>query len=223
MFRIFINLGLTMNTRLPRYLFKVLEKRVVEKSPLIQVVLGPRQIGKTTAVKQLVEKYQGFYETADFPVSLSFDEIDQWWSQAKLTEGKLLVLDEVQKILSWSEVVKRLWDKEEGLKVVLTGSSSLLMEKGLKETLAGRYEVIRAEHWNYGETQEIFEMTLAEYVEFGCYPGSNRFLKDTSRWGEYIRDSIIEPVIGPDLLQMHPVDNPALLRQIFGVAASLPA
>jgi len=106
----------------------------------------------------------------------------------------------------------------------VTGSSALLLEKGLKESLAGRFELIRAEHWNYQEVKKIFGLTLAEFIEFGCYPGSIPLLKDNlNRWGQYVRDSIVEPAIGRDLLQLYTIDQPALLRQIFGAAVSLPA
>jgi predicted AAA+ superfamily ATPase len=204
-----------------RKLVSILKARLAEDKPLIQVLLGPRQVGKTTAVKEVLGN--GFYETADYPVPLNFSHIQLWWEKAKGSKDKLLAIDEVQKIPGWSEIIKKLWDGDPSLKVILTGSSSLLVEKGLKETLAGRYEIIRAEHWNYDEARDVFSQTVKSFVEFGCYPGSMRFLHELTRWGEYVRDSIIEPVLGRDLLQLHPVDNPALLRQVFGVAASLPA
>ncbi|MCB0406790.1 MAG: DUF4143 domain-containing protein, partial [Bdellovibrionales bacterium] len=109
------------------------------------------------------------------------------------------------------------------IKVILTGSSALLMEKGLTETLAGRFELIQAEHWNFQEAKDIFSLSLQDYLEFGCYPGAVRFLQDINRWGSYIRDSIVEPALGRDLLQLHPVENPALLRQVFAIALDMPA
>jgi len=48
-------------------------------------------------------------------------------------------------------------------------------------------------------------------------------LPDVDRWGAYVRDSIAEPVIGRDLLLLHPVEQPALLRRLFGLALTLPA
>lgn len=204
-----------------RNLVNILKSRLAEDKPLIQVLLGPRQVGKTTAVKTIVGN--GFYETADYPIPLNFSHIELWWEKAKESADKLLAIDEIQKIPGWSEIIKKLWDNDPSLRVILTGSSSLLVEKGLKETLAGRYEIIRAEHWNHDEAQDVFSQSVRSFVEFGCYPGSMRFLNDVSRWGDYVRDSIIEPVLGRDLLQLHPVDNPALLRQVFGVATTLPA
>lgn len=205
-----------------RYLVDLLVSRIEEKSPLIQVMVGPRQVGKTTALKTALGK-NGVYRSADYPTPLSYEVLFEWWDEAKKDPSRLLAIDEVQKIPQWSEIIKKRWDENPDLKLIVTGSSSLLVEKGLKETLAGRFELIRAEHWNYNEAKQSFGLSLEEYVEYGCYPGTIRFLKDLPRWGDYVRDAIIEPALGRDLLQLHPVENPALLRQVFGAAVSLPA
>jgi len=205
-----------------RRLVDLLRSRIAEESPLIQVVLGPRQVGKTTALQTALAG-NGVYHTADYPTPLSHDVLLEWWHEAQQSEFKVLAVDEVQKIIDWSETVKYLWDQSKDIKLILTGSSSLLVEKGLKETLAGRFELIRVEHWNFREASEIFNLNLRKFIEFGCYPGSIRFLEDTMRWATFVRDSIVEPAIGRDLLQLYPIDNPALMRQIFGTAVSLPA
>lgn len=211
-----------------RNLISVIKRRLGEDKPLIQVLLGPRQVGKTTALRAALGP-DALYKNADSPVPLQPKILESWWQEA-LDKGKtILAIDEVQKIIAWTEVIKKLWDaKPFGLKVFLTGSSSLLMEKGLRETLAGRFELIRAEHWNYQEAERIFSQSLADFIAFGCYPGSMPLLdkdpldKKLDRWADYIKDSIVEPALGRDLLQLHPVDQPALLRQIFGVAVALP-
>ncbi len=210
-----------MNSK--RSVLSQLLSRISEKKPLIQILIGPRQVGKTTALKQLQKQFSDcVYESADGPVPLGYEFIEAAWARAAKTKSKILVIDEVQKILNWSECIKKFWDNQPGgLKVVLAGSSSLLIEKGLKETLAGRYEMIRVEHWNFAEARAIFGLSLNEYIEFGCYPGAVPFLKDRQRWADYVRDAIIEPVIGRDIVQLHPVDNPALLRQVFGLTVSL--
>lgn len=197
--------------------------RLKETKPLIQVVEGPRQVGKTTAVKAALAG-RGLFETADFPTPLPVSVIEKWWEKALSLTDHILVIDEIQKIPGWSEILKRLWDgSNRKLKVVVTGSSALLLEKGLKESLAGRFELIRANHWNWSEAKKVFGLTLEQYLEYGCYPGAVPFLENVERWGAYVRDSIVEPALGRDLLQLHPVDQPALLRQVFSTAVSLPA
>lgn len=206
-----------------RLLATRIRQRLSESSPLIQVIIGPRQVGKTTALKMALGG-RGIYETADYPTPLGFEVVEEWWLKAERSQDRILAIDEIQKISGWSEMVKLLWDRSEGkMRFLVTDSSALLLEKGLKETLAGRYELLHADHWNYREAKEIFGLSLAKYIEFGCYPGSNMFLHDVERWGAYVRDSIVEPAIGRDLLQLHPVDQPALLRQLFGLAVTLPA
>ena len=205
-----------------RALVETLSGRLAEKSPLIQVLIGPRQVGKTTALKEVL-KEKGLYKTADYPTPLSSEILIDWWKEAEATQSRILAVDEIQKIVNWSDTVKYLWDRSENVKLILTGSSSLQVEKGLTETLAGRFELLRAEHWNLAEAKEILNMDAEQFIEFGCYPGGVSFLKDISRWASFIRDSIVEPAIGRDLMQIHPIENPALLRQIFGVAVSQPA
>lgn len=196
--------------------------RLKEKTPLIQVIIGPRQVGKTTALKAALEG-KGIYLSADSPTPFPYTIIEENWKKALKDPSRILAIDEIQKIQGWSEILKKLWDgSTKKIKVVVTGSSALLVEKELKETMAGRFELIRAEHWSYKEAKKIFKLTLREYIEFGCYPGSIPFLDKIERWGEYVRDSIVEPALGRDLLQLHPVDQPALLRQVFGVAVTLP-
>ncbi len=205
-----------------RYLAALLSSRIAEPTPLIQVMVGPRQVGKTTALKAALDG-RGIYHTADYPVPMSFEVLAEWWKEAEKDPSRLLAVDEIQKIPGWSEMLKKLWDESSDMKVVVTGSSSLIVEKGLKESLAGRFEIIRADHWNRKEAMETFGLSQEQFIEYGCYPGAVPFLDDLPRWGNYVRDAIVEPALGRDLLQLHPVDNPALLRQVFGTAVSLPA
>ena len=138
-----------------------------------------------------------------------------------------MVVDEVQKIANWSEVVKAEWDKDAfnniALKVVLLGSSSLLIQQGLTESLAGRYELIYIPHWSFGEMRDAFGFTLEEYVWFGSYPGAATLVKDEWRWKEYVRQSLIEPSITKDILMMQRVDKPALLGRLFNIGCSYSA
>lgn len=203
----------------------LLLQRLSEPKPLMQVLIGPRQVGKTTALKAILPSW-AVYETADSPVPMRAEIINDLWDKAESERGNtpVLAIDEIQKIQGWSEVIKKRWDTQKApIKVILTGSSSLQIEKGLRESLVGRFELVRAEHWNYSEAHKLLNISKHQYIEWGCYPGAHPFLKDPQRWGEYIRDSIVEPVLGRDLLQLHAIENPALLRQIFGVATALPS
>ncbi len=205
-----------------RLLVQIIQARLAEKQPHLQVVVGPRQVGKTTALQAALGT-RGVYHSADYPTPLPAEVIAEWWTEAEHSPERILAIDEVQKITNWAPALKAAWDRGADIKVVVAGSSALLVEKGLTETLAGRFELIRAEHWNYQEAQSVFGQSVAEFIEFGCYPGAVPLLADISRWGAYVRDAIVEPALGRDLLQLHPVASPALLRQVFGAAVALPA
>jgi hypothetical protein len=201
-----------------------LASRLAEPRRFIQVVAGPRQVGKTTLVQQVVEGagLPVVFASADEPTLRGAGWIAQQWETARLElgpEGGILVLDEVQKASGWAESVKRLWDEDtrrrRPLRVVLLGSAPLLLQRGLGESLAGRFEVLHLPHWSLAEMQAAFGFSLDEYVFFGGYPGAAPLIRDHERWARYIRDSLIETTIARDVLLLTRVDKPALLRRLF--------
>ncbi|MFO1454620.1 MAG: ATP-binding protein [Steroidobacteraceae bacterium] len=206
----------------------VLAARLGEPRRFVQVVAGPRQVGKSTLVQQVTGGLDVpvRYVSADEPTLRAADWIGQQWEAARLEgtgkAGAVLVLDEIQKIPAWSETVKRLWDedtrKKRPLKVVLLGSAPLLIAQGLTESLAGRFETLRLPHWSFSEMREAFDFTLDDYLYFGGYPGAAPLARDPARWARYIADSLIETSISRDVLLLTRVDKPALLRRLFELA-----
>lgn len=206
---------------------ETVKERVEEKRKFIQVILGPRQVGKTTMITQLLSKLTvpNLYESADAISATNSAWLMQVWESARLrmkASGAaefLLVIDEIQKIDNWSEVVKQQWDKDTrekvNIKVILLGSSRLLIQKGLTESLAGRFETLYLGHWAYPEMQEAFGWSIEQYVYFGGYPGSATLINDEERWKNYIKDSLIETSISKDILMLTRVDKPALLKRLF--------
>lgn len=204
-----------------------LEKRLNGESPLIQVLVGPRQVGKTTGIRQLLARTSGNYHYANADDLLVTDRswlLEQWQKALLLGDGTLLVIDEVQKIPNWSEALKSLWDmNSRRLRVIVLGSSSLQIQTGLTESLAGRFELTRIYHWTFAELKAAFGYDLERYLKFGGYPGSVAFEEDTDRWYAYLKDSIVEAVIGKDILLNRKVANPALFRQAFEILCRYPA
>ncbi|CAI8859915.1 ATP-binding protein [Methylocaldum szegediense] len=203
---------------------QVLRQRLAEPRRFIQVVAGPRQVGKTTLVQQVIEEagILAHFASADEPTLKGAEWIAAQWEAARLMaggEGAVLVLDEVQKIPGWSETVKRLWDedtrKRVNLRVVLLGSAPLLIQRGLTESLAGRFEVIRLPHWSFAEMEAAFGWSVDEYIFYGAYPGAAPLIDEPERWRAYILDSLIETTISRDVLLLARVDKPALLRRLF--------
>lgn len=207
---------------------KVLAARLAEPRRFIQVVAGPRQVGKSTLVQQVVERLSlpSRLVSADEPMLRGPQWIAQQWEAARLLIGEgseaVLVLDEIQKVQGWSEAVKRLWDEDtrtrRALKVVVLGSAPLLIAQGLTESLAGRFETIALSHWSLAEMHAAFGCTLDEYVYYGGYPGAAPLIVDPPRWTRYLLDSLIETSISRDVLLLTRVDKPALLRRLFELA-----
>ncbi|MGV8121628.1 MAG: ATP-binding protein [Candidatus Xenobiia bacterium LiM19] len=204
---------------------KVLIARLNEPRRFIQVLAGPRQVGKTTALRQVLQAVNipSHSITADQPSLRDSIWLEEQWELARLRtggdKGAVLAVDEVQKIPHWPEVVKRLWDEDSAagtpLKVVLLGSSPLLLQSGLTESLAGRFELNRAGHWTFAECRDYFGWDLDTFIYHGGYPGAAPLIDDHERWVSYIQDSLIETTISRDILLMTRVDKPALLRRLF--------
>lgn len=208
-----------------RVMVRTIVKRLREKRRFIQVILGPRQVGKTTAIQQVMKEIGVFshYASADLPAPPDTQWIAMQWELARMkTEKKaaiILILDEVQKVAHWSSEVKRLWDEDQRLGnniyVIILGSSSLLIQQGLNESLAGRFELIRFPHWSWEEMRDCFGLSLEKYIFFGGYPAAISLIDDERRWSQYIRDSLIETAISKDILLLNRVEKPVLLRQLF--------
>jgi len=210
--------------RFRRPLAAELARRLAEPRRFIQVVTGARQVGKTTLVEQVVEAagVPVRFASADEPTLRGPDWITAQWEAARLSAeraGALLVLDEVQKAVGWAESVKRLWDEDSRarreLKVVLLGSAPLLVQQGLTESLAGRFEVVHLPHWSLAEMRAAFGFSLDQYVVFGGYPGAAPLAGEPERWRRYILDALVETTIARDVLLLTRVDKPALLRRLF--------
>ena len=233
-----------------------LKKRLSEPVRFINILAGPRQVGKTTIIRDLIppESAHGYYISVDEEAEVSISAIDNtasaitppqkkdadwlrhYWREARNRAGKwseicfrdntstrnqpyTFAIDEIQKIDQWSAIVKGLWDEDRAndhnMHVVLLGSAPLLIQKGLSESLAGRYELMTITHWGFAEMQQAFDFSLEEYIYFGGYPGSATLIHEESRWRSYVRESLIQPNIEKDIVQMVRIKNPALLKQLF--------
>jgi predicted AAA+ superfamily ATPase len=210
-----------------RPIFGQLLARLREERGKIQVLAGARQVGKTTLAQQTLQALEipSVYASADGALPDDHTWIEEQWHRARLkakadeSTGALLVLDEVQKVGGWSEVIKRLWDEDSAarvvVKVLLLGSSPLLVQRGLSERLAGRFELIRVPHWTFSEMEEAFGWNLEKFLYFGGYPGAAPLVGDRDRWASYVLDSLVEATVSRDILLMTRVDKPALLRRLF--------
>lgn len=212
--------------------YYTLVERIGEPRLRIQVLMGPRQVGKSTLIDQVLADIDipYFLYNADGVNVDDSDWISRSWQVARnsmelnQTKEAILVIDEIQKINNWSEIVKREWDIDTrnklNLKVVLLGSSRLMLRKGLTESLAGRFELIRMGHWSYTEMNEAFGVTLDEWIYYGGYPGAQYYTKNFTRWRKYIKESLIGPAIEKDVILTTNIYKPALMKQLFELGCS---
>ena len=201
--------------------------RILEPRRFIQVLMGPRQVGKTTMAVQMLKKVSipYLFESADAVNAVNAGWIEQLWEAARLkmkaqsAREFIIVIDEIQKIPNWSETVKRLWDRDTidgtDIKLILLGSSRLLLHKGLTESLAGRFETTYLGHWSFREMEEAFGWDADQYAWFGGYPGGAELTGNEERWKNYISNSLIETSVSKDILMLTRVDKPALLKRLF--------
>lgn len=209
-----------------------LKSKLKSNTPFIQVVLGPRQVGKTTGLIGMLEddflKGDSLYCSTDEELSPTHEWIELNWQKAKeIGNNTILVIDEIQKIEQWSSVIKKLWDQQKiqggNQKLVLLGSSSLKIQQGLVESLAGRYELHKVHHWNAQESNDAYNISLEQFLLFGGYPGSYPLISNVDQWVNYIKFSIIDAVIGKDILAHAKVKSPAIFKQCFELINSYPA
>ena len=218
-----------------RQLFSEVLDRINEPRRFIQVLAGPRQVGKSTLMDQVLAicPLPNYLYNADGINEDDTDWIRRVWESTrsqmdtKQQTEAILVIDEIQKIKKWSEIVKREWDADtrnhRQLKVFLLGSSRLMLRKGLTESLAGRFELMRLGHWTFQEMQDAFGWTLDEWVYYGGYPGTAAFVKDLRRWRKYVQESLVAPSIEKDVILISNIYKPALMKQLFELGCSYSA
>ena len=222
-----------MNT-FERSLVPLLIRELEKRQPVFQVLTGPRQVGKTTIAHQVMDKLPliSIYASADSPLPPGTEWIETQWRRAEVEADRsrgpvLLVLDEVQKVRGWSESLKSIWDaarrSPRDIRLLVLGSSALLIQEGLSESLAGRFFLHRCIHWTFKECADVFGWDLNRWLYFGGYPGAAVLSGDEQKWKRYVTDSLIETVLARDVLQLQKITKPALLRHLFALAATFPA
>ncbi len=211
---------------------QILKSRMSEPRRRMQIIMGPRQVGKSTLVGQFAESTSSPYGLFSADGVNRFDKswIPAHWQQARMkmdihSEAEhILIFDEIQKIKGWSEQVKKEWDEDtrnrRNIKVILLGSSRLLLQQGLEESLEGRFETIKMGYWEWQEMKEAFGFSIDEHIFFGGFPGLAPDIRDEERWRNLMEDSIISPILSRDILEIDEIRNPALLRQVFELACT---
>ena len=217
-----------------RSIVQTLVKALKNRMPVFQALTGPRQVGKTTIADQVMKKlpFPSVYATADSPLPPGPEWIETNWRLAQVECDRyrkpvILVLDEIQKVRGWSETLKYYWDQGRrsnyDIRLLVLGSSALLLQEGLTESLSGRFLLHRCMHWSFKECADAFGWNMRQWLYFGGYPGAAAFVKDEQQWKRYVSDSLIETVLARDVFQMSRIAKPALMRHLFALSATFPA
>ena len=217
-----------------RSIVQTLVKVLKNRMPVFQALTGPRQVGKTTIADQVMKKlpFPSVYATADSPLPPGPEWIETNWRLAQVECDRyrkpvILVLDEIQKVRGWSETLKYYWDQGRrsnyDIRLLVLGSSALLLQEGLTESLSGRFFLHRCMHWSFEECADAFGWNMRQWLYFGGYPGAAAFVKDEQQWKRYVSDSLIETVLARDVFQMSRIAKPALMRHLFALSATFPA
>lgn len=215
-----------------RKIVSELADKLARMPSVMHVIVGPRQVGKTTAAQQLAARFPGpvHYAAADQMLPPEGTWIVAHWDEARRLATQhpaLLVLDEIQKVPRWSEVVKGQWDADRlagtRLGVLILGSSALLLSHGLSESMAGRFLLHRFSHWSAAECEAAFGFTVDDWILYGGYPGAAPLVSDVDLWRRYVQDALIETVLARDVMGLHAITKPTLLRHLFGLATRYPA
>lgn len=217
-----------------RHLVHTIAGAMKRRLPVFQVITGPRQVGKTTIAQHVMQNlsFPSVYAAADSPLPPGPEWIETNWRLAQVEFERhrkpvILVLDEIQKVRGWSETLKWYWDQNRvshyDIRLLVLGSSALLLQEGLTESLSGRFFLNRCMHWSFKECREAFGWDLRQWLYFGGYPGAVVFVEEEQQWKRYVSDSLIETVLARDVLQMHRIAKPALIRHLFALAAMFPA
>ena len=208
----------------------ILKSRMAEPRRRIQIVMGPRQVGKSTMVGQFVDQAEvpcDFF-AADGVSRFDISWIANRWQESRLKMDihgeaeRILIIDEIQKVDNWSELVKKEWDEDtragRNLKVILLGSSRVLLQKVLEESLEGRFETLKMGFWEWPEMRDAFGFSIDQFIYFGGFPGLAPDVSDEDRWRDLMEDTIISPILSRDILEVDEIRNPSLLRQVFEIA-----
>ncbi len=159
-----------------RFITERFEKSLFKGKVII--LYGPRQVGKTTFIRQFAAKYpQMVYLNADIPeISTQLTPRSPERIKEFIGSTDFVVIDEAQKVADIGTTLKILADRYLQMQVVATGSSSFDLANGIVEPLTGRHIDFMLFPFLFEELQIIYTdqptqiAMLPERILYGSYP-----------------------------------------------------
>lgn len=205
----------------PRILFEVLKAKIDFKKAVL--LLGPRQVGKTTLVKKLAESISSSFlylngDEANVQSSLTEPSIP--FLRAFLGQNKIVVLDEAQRIPAIGLTLKLIVDNFTDIQLIVTGSSALELSSSINEPLTGRKWEYKMYPLSWGEIINSLGMpeafgSLENYLVYGTYPEVV-----TQKGNEIpVLTNLATSYLYKDLLNFQGIRKPELLNKILQALA----
>lgn len=170
----------------------------------IIIIVGARQTGKTTLIKNYLNNYLAksikalyfnFEKSADLEIFQSIEHFTKYLSQNNISiKSKLfMAIDEFQYLKNATKFLKLIYDEYPNVKILATGSSSVELQKHLKESLSGRKKIyylnplsfeeyllavgqgnlwnkLKCDNFLPQQIQTLNNHLLSEYLVWGGYP-----------------------------------------------------
>ncbi len=219
-------------------------QKIKKYLPLRQVLLiyGLRRTGKTTFLYQLIQKFILLGVAPEKILYFSFDEkkaslksilalYESDVLQESITEDTVLYLflDEIQKLKDWQDQVKIIYDRYPKTKIFLSGSASVNLQKGVKESLAGRvfefeftplsfrefleWKGIKIDKGKLDFYRKELKLLVKEYLLKGGFPEIVEE-KDREIIRRYLKSAVLDKIIGQDLPSEFGLRDPELLKAL---------
>lgn len=183
------------------------------------VIYGARQVGKTTLVKSILEKYpenSGYFNCDEPDIRSALTEKTSTELKAFFGKRKLIVIDEAQRVRNIGLTLKLLIDNFPKTQIIATGSSSFELSNNIAEPLTGRKYEYYLYPFSLEELKNIYsdlemDRLLERMMILGMYPGILLADADAERELKELTKSYLYK----DVLQYQHIKNPEILEKLL--------
>lgn len=212
--------------------------------PQIIALVGLRRTGKTTLMLKIIESalakipssnvlYFSFDDFSEMDLEDLMEAYKEVFGTLDIKTGEFLFcFDEIQKLKDWQDKVKRLYDTHKNIKIILSGSESLFIRKGIKETLGGRIFEFRVTQLSFKEylrfigRQEFAENpalykdelvnAFRHFIKINGFPEMAR-VDDATVIYKYLKETVVDKIVFKDIPRLFKAPNTALIGELLDI------